>query len=321
MAPEVIESRSNWGANYSIVCDLWSLGAMLSEVLFGRPQWPRSRAIDRAYCDAVRDQTRRPCEADLQHLQRFLLQDLLVVNPGKRQTASVCYELAMALPPINEPSRVMIPHKEAPSLPMGSPAYLKTWTDGKEGDDSVQPSEPSTMRPLPGRGSKRRLEDDAEAGQAPPGSKRPFAGKMPCKGAPVPVGDAGADFEKPVSDDSDKTAPSDSPSLPAGASGAGRTIREPRFQLSGTESTHRDPAAASVRPGSPVPQSPACPTYEISSAIKNSAARERESQLSRVESAHRPGVGSAGPVPQSSEWAAHDVLSANRNSAAREPRP
>ncbi|KAM3500729.1 hypothetical protein MY10362_006150 [Beauveria mimosiformis] len=107
MAPEVLENKSENPGCYSIACDLWSLGAVLSEILFGRPRWPRSRDMDRAYCDAILTQTRQPCEADLQHLQRFLLQNLLITDPEKRRTAADCYELAMALPPVDEPSPIM----------------------------------------------------------------------------------------------------------------------------------------------------------------------------------------------------------------------
>ncbi|KAH8719004.1 Serine/threonine-protein kinase [Beauveria bassiana] len=334
MAPEVIKSRSNWGGCYSIVCDLWSLGAMLSEVLFGKPQWPRNRAINQAYCDAVREQTQSTCEADLQDLQRFLLQNLLVVDPKQRPTAAACYELAMALPPVNEPSRIMTCPRRATSLPTEIPACSKTPRNNKEGDP-VQSSGLSTIRPLPGHGSKRRLEDDAEAGQESPGPKRPFAGKMLGKRLaelrPVPVGDVGAVSEKPVPDGSDQTAPSDQPSLPAGASGAGSTIREPQPQLSKAEPAHRRAAVTSARPGSPVhpavspvPQSPVRRAHDVRSANRNSPAREPRSQVSGAESTHRgPAVASArtgSPVPQSSERPAHDVLSANRNSTARKPR-
>ncbi|KAM3494445.1 hypothetical protein MY3957_002316 [Beauveria namnaoensis] len=107
MAPEVFESKSENPGHYSVACDLWSLGAVLSEILFGRPRWPRSRHTDRAYCDAILTQTRQPCEADLQHLQTFLLQNLLVTDPEQRRTAADCYELAMALPPVDEPSPIM----------------------------------------------------------------------------------------------------------------------------------------------------------------------------------------------------------------------
>ncbi|KAM3515223.1 hypothetical protein MY11210_001116 [Beauveria gryllotalpidicola] len=307
MAPEVIASRRKGRARYSIACDLWSLGAVLSEVLFGRPQWPRSRATDQAYCDAVMEQTRKPCEADLQDLQRFLLRNLLVVDPTQRQTAAACYELAMALPSVDEPSRIMTGRRRPTMLPADSPPCSTTTTDAKEGE-AVQSSEGSTTRPFSGQESKRRLEDDAEAGQEHPGSKRPFAGKKPCKRAaelrPVPAGDAGAALEEPASDESgDQTAGGEPPSIPAGASGAGSASRELRLQRSRAESAHRGPAVASARPGSPVhsavspvPRSLEWPAHEMSSASNNSAARELQFQLSRAQSAHRrAAVASARP--------------------------
>ena len=193
MAPEIFDSRSWGNPRYSVACDIWSLGTLISELLFRRPEW--YWPFHRGYCEKIVKHVQRPCQTHLERLKQLLLGSLLVMNPEERATAAECYALATALPLADCQPEELLSSLRLQAL-TGVPAsrFPTAETDRiQEDDKTVRPPGAGKKNNQRGcfadslyngqsnsQGSKRHREDDPGADQNVPPSKRPFiAGLVP----------------------------------------------------------------------------------------------------------------------------------------------
>lgn len=102
MAPEIwLNQPDKKPIRYTKAVDIWSLGAVISETLIGRPEIPTGSG----YCELVIHQL---LVSDLHFasaLEQLLLNSMLQLDPSMRANAETCYSQTEALTKSNENSK------------------------------------------------------------------------------------------------------------------------------------------------------------------------------------------------------------------------
>lgn len=125
MAPEIWTDKG-----YTAAVDVWALGALVYELLFGysfMDRDPTAPTYESDYCHAIVRRLNCYLAMHRGSLAEFVAKYMLQVIPEKRLSAERCYILAMALPPPSD--RIQKPQSLYFAIPYSA-------TDGTSGNDT-----------------------------------------------------------------------------------------------------------------------------------------------------------------------------------------
>ena len=83
---------------YTTAIDIWSLGVVFAELLCGLPPWRSEyQYCGTVWCDEIREKLARYCRRHSFGLGWFVLDTMLRINPGSRQSAQACHDGVLPL--------------------------------------------------------------------------------------------------------------------------------------------------------------------------------------------------------------------------------